>query len=103
MASGARRILTGSFKGTGAQLDIKVIGFRPTMVKLYNVTGNCDAVWLSGMADASMRKTVDSGSGTTDLSFATSAGITPLADGFRLGADADLNVSGEVVHYEVAD
>lgn len=103
MASGARRILTGSFRGTGAQLDIKTIGFRPSLVKLYNITGNCQAVWLAGMADASMQKTVDSGAGTTDMSAPTSGGITPLADGFRLGADADLNVSGEVVHYEVAD
>jgi molecular chaperone DnaK (HSP70) len=55
------------------------------------------------MADASMQKTVDSGSGTTDISLVASAnGITPLSNGFSLGADTDLNVATEIVYYECA-
>lgn len=99
MASGVRRQVRGSFTGTGSQLDIKTLQFRPAHVKLLNVTGNCQAEWSESMADASMQKIVDSGSAATDVSFVTSNGITPLADGFRLGADGDLNVASEVVHY----
>jgi hypothetical protein len=33
-------------------------------------------------------------------SLASSGGITPLSDGFRLGTDADLNVSAELVYFE---
>lgn len=92
----------GAFKGTGGALAITGdrVGFRPSTVKLYNVTGNCQAVWTDSMPDDSMQKTVDSGAGTTDISQVTSAGITPDATGFTLGTDADLNVSGEEVHFE---
>jgi hypothetical protein len=101
MASGAKRILCGSFKGTGAQLDIKTIGFRPTAVKLKNVgAGLSSAEWQEGMPDGSMAKRVTAGT----MSFVTGGnGITPLSDGFRLGADANLNISGQTVHYEVVD
>lgn len=103
MASGGRRSVKGSFPGTGADLSITWIGFRPTSVRLFNVTGNCKADWLETMADDSMQKTVDSGSGTTDISFVTSNGVTPLANGFSLGADGDLNVAAEIVHFEALD
>lgn len=103
MASGVQKIVRGSFVGTGAAKDITWIGFRPGSVKLFNVSGNCQAVWLDSMADASMQKTVDSGTNLTDLSFVTSNGVTPLAGGFRLGADTDLNVAGEIVHFEAAE
>jgi len=100
MGSGGKRQVRGSFVGTGADKDIKTVGFRPGKVELYNVTGNCTAVWSESMADASMQKVVDSGTNTTDIIFVASAtGITPLAEGFRLGADTDLNVVAEVVHF----
>lgn len=99
MASGGTRIFNGSFSGTGAQLDITTPGFKPRRVDLLNVGGNCQAVWTESMADASMQKIVDSGGGTTDITFVTTNGVTPLVDGFRLGADADINVSAEKVHF----
>lgn len=99
MSSGVARTARGSLTGTGANIDVKNLGFRPKYVKLLNVSGACQAEWSSSMADASMAKIVDSGVNTTDLSFVTSLGVTPLADGFRLGADTDLNVSGETVHW----
>lgn len=103
MASGASSIAVGSFVGAGASKDVQTVGFRPKYVKLLNVTGNCKAEWVQGMADASAQKTVDSGAGTSDISLITSGGVTPLADGFTLGADSDLNVSGEIVQYVCFD
>lgn len=99
MASGGGRIVCGSVLGTGADLSVTKVGFRPKKVELFNVTGNCQAVWTESMADDSMQKTVDSGSGTTDMSFVASNGVTPLANGFAMGADGDLNVSAEIVHF----
>lgn len=98
MASGANRSVFGSFVGTGAQLDIRTVGFRPSKVSLYNETGLVSAEWTNTMADAAGLKRVTAGDMTK-----MSAGITPLADGFRVGTDADLNVVGEKVHYMVED
>jgi hypothetical protein len=99
MSSGVQRTVRGSFNGTGAQLDIRTVGFRPKSVKLVNQTGLATAEWQEGMADASMAKRVTAGT----MTFPTANGITPLADGFRLGADADMNVAAELVHYEATE
>lgn len=104
MSSGVRKALSGAFNGTGAQIDITTVGFRPRTVELFNVSGLCTARWQDSMADGSMLKNCDTGSGTEDMTFVTGgAGITPLANGFRLGADADLNVAAEVVHWEASE
>jgi len=103
MASGMNRLSVGSVVGTGSAINVTKVGFRPRLVRLYNTGGNCQAFWCSEMADASAQKTVDSGSGTTDISTITSNGITPLANGFTIGADTDLNASGETIVYEVFD
>jgi hypothetical protein len=99
MSSGVQRTIRGSFSGTGAQLDIRTIGFRPKAVKLINQTGLATAEWHEGMPDASMSKRVTAGT----MTFPVANGITPLSDGFRLGADADMNVAAEVVHYEATE
>ena len=96
-------MIRGSFVGTGSAKDVLTIGFRPRSVRIYNVSGNCQAAWLDSMADGSCQKVVDSGAGTSDVSFITSNGITPLANGFRLGADTDLNVATEIVHFEAME
>jgi hypothetical protein len=104
MASGIRSVYRGSFTGTGSQLDVTVVGFRPRSVRLLNLAGICRGEWQETMPDGAMLKTVDSGSGTTDIVNVTATtGITPLANGFRLGADTDLNVSGEIVHFEAEE
>jgi len=103
MASGSGRVVRGSLVGTGSAIDVRTVGFRPASVKVHNVTGNCFGHWQESMPDASAQKTVDSGSGTTDVSLITSNGITPLSDGFRFGADSDLNAAAEVVHYEASE
>lgn len=97
MASGGIRMKTGSSVGTGASLDIRTLDFRPRKVVVENVAagGLVRGEWQDTMADASMMKTAIDGAKT----FPTTLGITPLSDGFRIGADTDLNVAGEVVHW----
>lgn len=94
-----RVTFVGSFKGTGASLNIITLGFRPRVLKLMNVDGLCELKWQQGMADASGVKTVTDGT----ISHITTLGITPLSNGFTLGADTDVNVSGEEVHFEAHD
>jgi len=98
MASGSKKAFRGSFNGTGAQLDIKIVGFKPTKVTLWLANGN-EGTWNEEMADASAFKRVAAGTG----SFVSVAGITPLAAGFRLGTDASLNVNGVKTYYECVD
>lgn len=95
MSSGVTRMVTGSFVGTGAAVDVKTVGFRPRRVELFNVTGLALAHWTDAMPDASMVKQITAGTMTHPLT----NGVTPLANGFRLGADADMNVAAEQVHW----
>lgn len=98
MSSGVSRTRSGSFGGTGADKQVRTVGFRPKWVKVINEDGLCQAEWFESMADDSALKTVTAGT----LSFITSNGITPLSDGFALGADGDLNVADEKVHWFVS-
>jgi hypothetical protein len=91
MGSGRSREFIGAFDGTGADLEIRKVGFRPNRVVVHNVEGLCKAEWSHCMADDSALKTITDGT----ISHITTNGITPLSDGFALGADTDLNVSGE--------
>ena len=98
MGSGIRKTLFGAVEGTGAQLDVRTIPFRPTAVELFNNDGLAVARWQESMADGSMLKQITAGT----ISLVTGGnGLTPLADGFRLGADTDMNVDGEVVYWKV--
>lgn len=97
MSSGADRTYYGSVAGTGADLDVTVVGFKPKSVTLLNIDGLAKAEWHETMPDGSMAKTVTAGT----LSSVTGGnGVTPLAGGFRLGADADMNVADEVLHFQ---
>jgi hypothetical protein len=98
MSSSAAKTHQGSFVGTGAELDVRKVGFRPRSVRLYNRDGLASAVFIDGMADGTGLKTITAGTMS-----AMTVGITPLSDGFRLGADTDLNVAGETVFYECTD
>lgn len=97
MASGASNTRYGSVVGTGADLDVKDPGFRPRSVEIQNVGGSPDeGKWIEGMADGSILKRIAAGTG----SLVTGGdGITPLADGFKLGADSDLNVAGQLIRW----
>jgi hypothetical protein len=96
MSSGVSRVHVGAVTGTGAALEVRKAGFRPSYVKVFNVSAdNAAGEWLEGMADDSAFKTITDGT----VSVITSDGITPLSDGFSIGADADLNVDGELIRY----
>lgn len=99
MASGGSRKMTGSFVGTGADLEVRTVGFRPKHVQIINIGGLCTAEWVAGMADDSMVLRVTAGTMTVP----TTNGITPLSDGFAVGANADLNVSGELCRWVATD
>lgn len=99
MASGTAKVIRGSFIGTGLAIDIKTVGFRPRSVELHNVTDKVSAKWTTTMADASMCLWITDGT----MTFEVADGITPLADGFTVGANADLNATAEVVHWEAIE
>ena len=90
------RIKTGTQNGTGAAISV-VCGFRPRYVKVVNVAtgGLCSIEHIDTMAAASGFKGVTDGTKT----FISSNGITLNDFGFTIGADTDVNVSGEAIHY----
>lgn len=94
MASGVKNF-AGAVTGTGADITVSKVGFRPSCVKLVNVTSGDEAWWFESMADASMYKRVAAGAGA----LVVVGGVTPRADGFVLGTDADINAAGEIVHF----
>lgn len=95
MASGGTRIMTGRVVGTGAALNVRVVGFRPKKVELVNQSSSDKLTWTDKMADAAGHKQVAAGTS----SFITSNGVTPLSNGFTIGADTDVNVDTEPVYW----
>lgn len=92
----------GSQDGTGAAIDIE-LGFIPSHVMVLNTESATmeQLDWYAGMSNGHAIKTV---TGTVARTKITSNGITPLGGGasdtilgFRIGADADVNVSGEAL------
>ena len=85
----------GSFIGTGADMDITVVGWKPREVRLINVTSGDELAWFETMDDDSGFKRIAAGTGAQ----ITSNGITPLYNGFSFGADSDMNVAAQTVHW----
>lgn len=92
---------SGTVEGTGAAINIE-LGFSPSYVRILNIDGIAVAEWIWGMADASAMKQVTAGT----ISHPTSNGISPYTGaagqtpvGFTIGADADVNVSGETLFW----
>lgn len=88
----------GSEVGTGAALEVTGLPFDPAAVLAINVTDPTLGVHLPSMAAASMLKLTDAPA----LTVPVADGITLGAKGerkFTIGADADLNVAAEVIHY----
>lgn len=100
MSSGVQVIKNGAIKGTGANLDVTVVGIKPRRVELINETGLVTAVWTDTMTEGRGFKRVTAGDMTQ---MAAGEGITPLSNGFRIGADTDVNVSGELIHWVVQE
>jgi len=95
MSSGNHRTFYGAVTGTGAALDVRTVGFRPKEVELLNTDGLATLKWTDSMKDDEGLKEITTGT----KSFLASNGVIPLSDGFTMGADADLNAAGEVVHF----
>jgi hypothetical protein len=111
----------GVVTGTAANIDI-TLGSVPAWVKLFNIDGLVELDWTADMPDAYGMKKITDGT----ISYISSLGITPLGDdegltvsasdtttdgdtttltqirGFRIGADTDVNVSGERIKYIAA-
>ena len=83
--------------GTGAAITFDDIGFTPAAVEIINVTGGVLFFWTDKMANGAGYKLVAGPSNTVTFSAISSGGVTPLPNGFILGADADVNVDGEVM------
>lgn len=94
---------TGTQDGTGASIDIN-LGWIPDHVRVFNweATDYGSLTWFKGMTAGHAIKEL---TGTDrDLSKITTLGITQLGagatdtvKGFRIGADTDVNVSGESI------
>lgn len=102
---------TGTVEGTGSAINVE-LGYNPDYVKCFNLddAGGLDPImeWTSDMPDAAgmkYLKTVDSGAtGNASHDYVTSNGISAYAGvaasnakGFTIGADSDLNASGETI------
>lgn len=97
MSSGVQLSKNGAVTGTLADLDVRTVGFKPRRVRLINEGGLVTAEWNDTMTEGRGFKRVTAGDMTQ---IAAGEGITPLSDGFRIGADADVNASGELIHWE---
>lgn len=105
---------TGTVEGTGSAINVE-LGFTPSKVVIYNIDDaggkSPRMTWVRGMAAASGFKelgVVDSGiTADKSLEYVTANGISTYAGsegsaavGFTIGADSDVNASGETIVYE---
>lgn len=92
------QIATGTVEGTGSAINVSC-GFTPKHITLLNIDGDARLDWNDAMPDANGFKTIAAGT-TAQI---TSNGVTPYAGtqsaaiGFTIGADADVNASGETI------
>lgn len=94
----AGEVFFGHVTGTGAPLAVTGLPFDPAAVLLVNVTDPTLGLYLPGMAAASVVKLTDAPA----LTVPVADGVTLGAKGerkFTIGADTDLNVAAEVIHY----
>jgi len=97
----ARRLLShgaemffGTVEGTGALITVAGLPFDPACVILLNVDGLAWAVKTPNMASADSVKFITAGT----MSVAVAA-VTLGTKQFTIGADADLNVAAETIHW----
>lgn len=91
---------TAKIAGTGAAITVKP-GFSPRYVRIINTEGLCTLEWTKDLTDGYGYKILTGINATADTvslqSLISTGGITPDGDGlsFSIGADTDVNVSGE--------
>jgi hypothetical protein len=88
----------GQVAGTGSALNV-YCGFKPRGVRLINRTQLSTVDWVKSMGDANAVYIKDTGAGTSDTFSITSLGITPLFNGFTIGATANFNTASDAIHY----
>lgn len=89
----------GTQDGTGAAINIE-IGWQPDHVVVQNIEAADFArlEWYKGMTAAHAIKTATSTkTAITSLGISLYAGSTTAQQGFTIGADTDVNVSGEAL------
>jgi hypothetical protein len=100
-------IVTGTVEGTGSAINVS-IGFVPRVVIAYNIddagTDMPLVLWTTNDADAAGVKILASA-----IAYISSDGISEYdgsstvgseaSPGFTIGADSDLNASGETINY----
>lgn len=94
--SGDKRVVRGAFVSNGASQTVNVVGFRPTVVDIYDLVTPANGHWQDTFADGTMFKRIANGTGSL---VAAPNGITPVNNGFTLGVDAALNVNTHTVHF----
>ena len=86
-------VATGRYLSTAAAAAFNItLGFKPRYVRVLNNGSGDQYEWFEGMADAEALKTT---AATSAISLITTLGITPLANGFTVGLDEDVNVISE--------
>lgn len=88
----------GIVQGTGAVINV-ITGFVPDVVELINADGLCRATWTKTMGDGAAMKSATAGTITMLSNGGVSAYSGDDGYGFSIGVDADLNVSGEALHW----
>lgn len=94
MGSGTAKTASGGFYATGAAMEIRGLGFKPTRIELHGEDMDT-ATWCEPMLADTYFNRVPDGTG----SYVTTEGITSLQDGFDLGVVVDINVAGELVYW----
>ena len=94
MASGAKSPRVVPLVGTGADMIVDSVGFKPRVIDVLNVDTGDRLEWRETMADDSAVKTLAS-NGVNSV--VTTDGITPRDAGFALGADSDVNAAGKAI------
>lgn len=107
MGASGEALETGSTTGTGAIITVSM-GFQPRYIVVTNAstTNIVKAEWDTGMATWSCLKTLESATAANIISVPTTscistyAGTKSAAPGFKIGADTDLNISGDTLRWK---
>lgn len=87
----------GTVEGTGAAINVSC-GFEPRMVHLMNIDGDAEMTQVLAEAKAQKRTAATFSNPTSNIITAYT-GTSSAGSGFTIGADADVNASGETIKY----
>lgn len=90
---------TGTVEGTGSAINVSC-GFTPLHVKLVNIDGDAMLEWAPDMGAAGGYKTIADGTSAHVATGGVSAyvgAVGTASNGFTIGADSDVNASGETL------